>query len=232
MKNVLFLAPDREYAKTVVVNLRRDLTRNGIRYAENDWTGCARIKTAYVQADIIYKDPVKWTDELFRYRDAVFGCEPLVAAAADKYFHFGCKAPRIPLITYILGESNRINSVPVDDKKTYLPEVSKVYFNNPVTVVLWADGTKTIVECQEGDVYSKETGLALCYMKKALGNMPNFNNAFRKWIPAGEEGESVPTSPLKKLTVNVNFNTERFQEVLDEAIETITNSVKECVSHV
>ena len=65
-------------------------------------------------------------------------------------------------------------------------EIKKVYFNNPVTVVLWADGTKTIVRCQEGDVYSKETGLALCFTKKALGNKGNFNDVFHEWIPEEE----------------------------------------------
>lgn len=66
-------------------------------------------------------------------------------------------------------------------------KIKKVYFNNPVTVVIWADGTKTIVRCQEGDVYSKETGLALCIAKKALGNKSNFNDVFHEWIPEEEE---------------------------------------------
>lgn len=67
-------------------------------------------------------------------------------------------------------------------------KIKRVYFNNPVTVVIWEDGTKTIVRCQEGDVYSKETGLALCIAKKALGNKSNFNDVFHKYIPE-EEGE-------------------------------------------
>ena len=69
-------------------------------------------------------------------------------------------------------------------------EIKKVYFNDPVTVVLWADGTKTIVRCQPGDVYSKETGLALCFAKKALGNKGKFNDVFHEWIPE-EENDGV-----------------------------------------
>lgn len=61
-------------------------------------------------------------------------------------------------------------------------EIVKVIFNNPATIVIWADGTKTVVKCQEGDVYSKETGLALCFAKKALGNKGGFNDVFHKWI--------------------------------------------------
>ena len=64
-----------------------------------------------------------------------------------------------------------------------LPEIKKVIFNEPTTIVLWADGTKTIVRCQKGDTYSKETGLAVAICKKALGNKGNFNKVFKKWIP-------------------------------------------------
>lgn len=68
-------------------------------------------------------------------------------------------------------------------------KIDRVIFNNPATIVIWADGTKTVVKCQESDVYSKETGLALCIAKKALGNKGNFNDVFHEWIPEEEEAE-------------------------------------------
>lgn len=59
----------------------------------------------------------------------------------------------------------------------------KVIFNNPATIVIWDDGTKTIVKRQKGDRYDKEKGLALCYMKKALGNTSRqLNDALRKGL--------------------------------------------------
>lgn len=67
----------------------------------------------------------------------------------------------------------------------YLPtvQISKVIFNNPATIVLWADGTKTVVKRQKGDRwYDKEKGLAMCIAKKALGNKGNFNNVFKEWL--------------------------------------------------
>lgn len=82
-------------------------------------------------------------------------------------------------------------------------EIKNVIFNYPATVVLWEDGTKTVVKCQEGDEYSKETGLALCIAKKALGNQGNFNEVFKKWIPEENESEEIPPEDwdeiLKKL---------------------------------
>ena len=46
----------------------------------------------------------------------------------------------------------------------------KVIFNNPATIVLWSDGTKTVVKRQKGDRYNKEAGLAMCYVKKFCGD--------------------------------------------------------------
>lgn len=97
-------------------------------------------------------------------------------------------------------------------------EIKKVYFNDPVTVVIWADGTKTIVRCQEGDVYSKETGLALCIAKKALGNKGNFNDVFHKWIPEEEETSDFST--------NTAFN-EALAKLTEAAVKA-GSAIKEC----
>lgn len=64
-----------------------------------------------------------------------------------------------------------------------LPNISKVVYNNPATVVLWSDGTKTVVKRQPGDTYSAETGLAMAIRKKAYGNKNYFNKVFAKWLP-------------------------------------------------
>ena len=61
--------------------------------------------------------------------------------------------------------------------------IKNVYFNNPVTVVMWEDGTKTIVRCGDNDEYDPEKGLAMAISKKALGNKGNYYEQFKKWIP-------------------------------------------------
>lgn len=65
--------------------------------------------------------------------------------------------------------------------------IKKVIFNNPATIVYWEDNTKTVVKCGENDTYSEEAGLALCFMKKALGNKGNYNNTFKKYIKENED---------------------------------------------
>ena len=62
-------------------------------------------------------------------------------------------------------------------------EIKKVIFNAPATIVIWADGTKTVVKCQPDDEYNAELGLAMAISKKFLGNKGNFNEVFKKWIP-------------------------------------------------
>lgn len=61
----------------------------------------------------------------------------------------------------------------------------RVIYNPPATIAIWADGSKTVVKCDEDDVYDPKYGLALCYMKKALGSSRAFNDALR----AGREEE-------------------------------------------
>lgn len=60
-------------------------------------------------------------------------------------------------------------------------EIEKVIFNEPATIVIWKDKTKTVVKCQEGDEFDPEKGLAMAIAKKALGNKSNFNNTIKKW---------------------------------------------------
>lgn len=81
----------------------------------------------------------------------------------------------------------------IKPRESTLPSIKNVYFNPPATVVLWDDDTKTVVKCQDSDTHSKETGLALCMAKKAMGNSSRqFNDIFKKWIP--EEKKPVHRS--------------------------------------
>lgn len=79
-------------------------------------------------------------------------------------------------------------------------EIKQVIFNSPATIVFWADGTKTVVKCQDGDKFIPETGLAMCFMKKALGNQSNFNNTFKKHIKKNTEPKAIKIQIKKKHT--------------------------------
>jgi hypothetical protein len=71
-------------------------------------------------------------------------------------------------------------------------EVKKVIYSGPCTIVIWADDSKTIVRCQDGDTYSKEIGLLMCLAKKVWGTNTsgsNFNDYISKVISEKEENE-------------------------------------------
>lgn len=61
-------------------------------------------------------------------------------------------------------------------------EIANVIFNDPATIVVWKDGTKTVVKCQEGDTFDAWKGLATAIAKRALGDKSNYNEIFKKWI--------------------------------------------------
>lgn len=77
------------------------------------------------------------------------------------------------------------------DKKRPSDCIENVYFNEEkgVTCVVWKDGKKTLVRCQSGDIWDKEKALALCYMKRVLGNRGSFNEVLKKYC-YGEEAKS------------------------------------------
>lgn len=75
----------------------------------------------------------------------------------------------IDTVPQITLEGGLIGMHPMFRSNTSM-KAKKVIYNNPATVVLWEDGTKTVVKCDSKDEYSPMLGLALCYMKKALGN--------------------------------------------------------------
>lgn len=87
---------------------------------------------------------------------------------------------------------------------TYPLEIKNVYFNDPVTVVMWNDGTKTIVRCSENDFYDPEKGLAMAIVKKAYGNDNKFRKVFKKWIP--DEDDAEKRVNLRNSTSSASLN--------------------------
>lgn len=68
------------------------------------------------------------------------------------------------------------------DAKTATPQIKKVIFNNPATIIIWSDGTKTVVKKQKGDRWDPEKGFAMAYLKKLLGGDNTFNKEIKKWV--------------------------------------------------
>ena len=67
-------------------------------------------------------------------------------------------------------------------KPTMSDHIKKVVFNDPATIVIWEDGTKTVVKAQDGEHYDPEKGLAMAIAKKVNGNRHDYYNVFKKWL--------------------------------------------------
>lgn len=79
-------------------------------------------------------------------------------------------------------------------------EIKNVIFNPPATIVFWADGTKTVVQSQDGDEFDPEKGLAMAISKKALGNKHEYYNVFKHWLKKWNK----PTAEAS--TIMLNFD--------------------------
>lgn len=62
-----------------------------------------------------------------------------------------------------------------------IPEIKRVIFHEPATIVFWSDSTKTVVKCMEGEEFDEEKGIAMAFMKKLYGK--GYMNKIRKHIP-------------------------------------------------
>ena len=84
-----------------------------------------------------------------------------------------------PILHHIYANNNLFFS-PSEININNIPEVKKVIFNDPATIVYWKDGTKTVVKCQNGDDFDPEKGFAMAFLKKCWGNKGNFNDKLIK----------------------------------------------------
>ena len=84
--------------------------------------------------------------------------------------------------------------------------IKDVIFNDPATIVFWADGTKTVVKCQEGDEFDPEKGLTMAIAKKVYGNKGSYCNVIKKWCEPYHEKQY-----------------ERYATKINEALELLRN---------
>lgn len=99
-----------------------------------------------------------------------------------------CDGPRV---TYVCHSRGTGKGAIVTESMPYgWNKIKKVVFNNPATIVFWQDDTKTVVKCAEGETYDPEKGLMAAIAKKAFGNLGNYYNQIKTWLPEEEKEEA------------------------------------------
>lgn len=105
-------------------------------------------------------------------------------------------------------------------KHVLLPAIDKVIFNPPATIVMWSDGTKTVVKARKGkkkaetDEFSEEVGLAMAVAKRYFGS----RSAFVKAIEGGKRPMGETSAPKRTLA--------DFVEEINDAIKVPKKSAK------
>ena len=66
--------------------------------------------------------------------------------------------------------------------------IDRVIFNDPATIILWKDGTKTVVKRSDDDIWDPEKGFCMAIIKKLYGR-----TSFIKRFMEPEEEMSILT---------------------------------------
>lgn len=81
--------------------------------------------------------------------------------------------------------------------------IRKVIFNDPATIVLWSDGSKTVVKCGPEDTYDMEKGLAMAIVKKMAGNGNRFHKVFKQY-PKKKKKEPGSVGAITDMMAGLN----------------------------
>lgn len=112
-------------------------------------------------------------------------------------------------------------------------EYKKIIFNGPCTIILWKDGTKTIAKTS-GEIFDPEKGVAICFMKRALGDTEG-KKVLREYSNKYKE-EQVESGWECKFSVDIDpkdlhpLKTEEYRLYFDghtEHINEINKSIEE-----
>lgn len=97
--------------------------------------------------------------------------------------------------------------------------IKDVIFNDPATIVFWSDGTKTVVKCQDGDVFDKEKGLAMAISKKFFGNGGGYYKNFKKFCGDEEDSDLADIPVFLDGNLFTDF-AKSIKEAYDQAFDT------------
>lgn len=93
---------------------------------------------------------------------------------------------RDPYADFIANLPKTAESITTEAAKMYweksnLPKIKKVIFNDPATIIIWSDKSKTVVKCMDGDTWDPEKGFMAAYLTKILGQK-RFHSELKKYV--------------------------------------------------
>ena len=100
-----------------------------------------------------------------------------------------------------------------------IPDINRIIFSNPATIVFWEDGTKTVVKCMKGEKFERYAGFAAACMKKMFGNTSRAKSVMEYFAVEQEPKESKTEKKPGNSPINGQISMDEvIKEAVDEAL--------------
>ena len=102
-----------------------------------------------------------------------------------------------------------------------IPDVERVVFSDPATIVFWADRTKTVVKCMPGEKFERYAGFMAACMKKMFGSTSRAKKIMNECAVdqvKTEKKKAVAVPDMTAAFCEVIANREAAQEAVNEAL--------------
>lgn len=98
-----------------------------------------------------------------------------------------------------------------------IPDIDRIIFSDPATIVFWADGEKTVVKTCEHDRFEPYVGFAMACMKKMFGSTSRAKSVMNYFtidqLPKEKKGKEEPAETVPGPMDEV------IKEAVNEALE-------------
>jgi hypothetical protein len=126
----------------------------------------------------------------YRNRTYVF----IGAENDNKYSQIHCASSSVPILFEDVEPELKNCDCPGCSGETepysFANEISNVIYNGEVTIVIWADGVKTVVRPSAGDEFDPEMGLAIAIAQEMFGSRSQFVKFVNKYVKISAEREA------------------------------------------
>ena len=90
--------------------------------------------------------------------------------------------------------------------------IKEVIYNNPATIILWSDGSKTTSKVDPLDVYNPEFGLLICVLKKLVGG-DAVADLLEYWTPSLEDILDMRKASKKSMRRTLTEIRQKFNKI-------------------
>ena len=104
-----------------------------------------------------------------------------------------------------------------------VPDIDRIVFSDPATIVFWEDGTKTVVKCMKGERFERYAGFAAACMKKMFGSTSRakaiMDDLAVEQVSAPKKNRAVAVPDLTEaFTITQSAHEQAIQEAVNEAL--------------